>query len=49
MSSKTKIAVVSSLNFDYLMRVNQFHQSCEIAMADGLEIGFGGKGANQLL
>ncbi len=47
MQVPTKIVVVGSLNIDYYTRVPAFPRPGETALADRLEIRFGGKGANQ--
>ena len=47
MSNPTKIAVVGSLNVDYFTRVERFPHPGETVTAEGLDINFGGKGANQ--
>ena len=47
MQVPTRIVVVGSMNIDYFTRVQAFPRPGETALAERLEIRFGGKGANQ--
>ncbi|MHB1443715.1 MAG: PfkB family carbohydrate kinase, partial [Candidatus Humimicrobiaceae bacterium] len=46
---KESIAVIGSSNYDVVVKVDEIPIAGETVLANGMETGFGGKGANQAM